>query len=505
MADEPPFFAALDYGTGGGKCAIFDAAGRCRAVAREPWTYIPEPRQQEGVHGGYAFDPDTFWGAIARCARRALADARLDASAIKGISATAQRLGAVFLDAAGREIYAGPNMDGRGFNGALEIMGKIDLERAVKISGHWPPFIFSLARLLWFRSDPAHPPVARILTLNDWLTYRLSGAIASEPSNACESLLLDVSTRRWAGEILALFDVDPDLLPPIVEPGTAIGRVSTTAADETGFAAGTPVFAGGGDTQCALLGSGVVDAGEAGAVLGTTTPVMVVTDAPEFDLTGRLWTGCHVLADRWTLESNAGDTGIAYEWLVATLGLEGDDGLRRAEEMVAELPGEPQSALSFAGPQVFDLINFNPTRPLAILYRYPLFTQRPTRGTFIRAFMENVACAIRGNLEQLQAARGKDVASLTLSGGMTRSPGLLASFARIVKAPLRVSEEPNATALGAVVLAAAGLGTYPSTSAAAASMVRLRPLERDGVHGDAYEERYARWRELYATLHAMSV
>jgi len=505
MSEHPPFFAALDYGTGGAKCAIFDAGGRCRAVARESWTYTHAPFQLEGVSRGYSFDPDAFWAAVSRCARDALAASGLDATAIAGIGTTAQRLGAVFLDASGKEIYAGPNMDGRGFEGALEIMERVDMERAIQISGHWPPFIFSLARLLWFRKCPEHPTVANALTLNDWLTYRLTGEIVSEPSNACESLLLDVSTRRWSREIIERFALDERILPPVVEPGTRVGAVNAQAAAATGFAVGTPVFAGGGDTQCALLGSDVVDVGAAGAVLGTTTPVMVVTDHPELDLTGKLWTGCHVLADRWTFESNAGDTGTAYEWLVGLLGLEGGDALARAEELVAALPPEPQTAVSFAGPQVFDLATFNPNRPLALLYRYPLFTERPTRACFLRGFMENVACAIRANLEQLESARGVPVSSLTLSGGMTRSPALRASFARILRTPLLISEEPNATALGAAVLAAAGLGTYPSIAAAAAAMVRRHPLEPDLAHDSAYQERYARWRELYATLKDLSV
>ena len=96
--------------------------------------------------------------------------------------------------------------------------------------------------------------------------------------------------------------------------------MTQAAADATGLRAGTPVFAGGGDTQCALLGSDVVAPGRAGAVLGTTTPVMSVLAEPTIDPSGRLWSGCHVLPGRFTLESNSGDTGITWEWLLDLLG-----------------------------------------------------------------------------------------------------------------------------------------------------------------------------------------
>src|SRR5262249_23873473 len=134
MSDSGPLYAALDCGTGGAKCWIFDARGTCVGVAREPWSYREEMFEQGGITRGYSFDPDAFFAALARCARRALEVAAVPARAVRGISTTAQRLGTVFLDARGREVYAGPNMDGRGFDGAMEVMSNLGLERAVAIS-----------------------------------------------------------------------------------------------------------------------------------------------------------------------------------------------------------------------------------------------------------------------------------------------------------------------------------------------------------------------------------
>jgi autoinducer-2 kinase len=505
MSDSGPLFAALDYGTGGAKCGIFDARGTCVGVAREPWSYREETFEQGGITRGYSFDPDAFFAALARCARRALETAGVRPHAVRGISTTAQRLGTVFLDARGREIYAGPNMDGRGFDGAMEVMSSLGLERAVAISGHWPPFVSSLARFLAHRRLQDAAPVATILTLSDWIGFRLTGALFSEASNACESLLLDVCSRGWSAETLALFEIDERLMPPLVEPAEQVGTLRPEAAEATGFLAGTPVYAGGGDTQCALLGSDVVRPDHAGAVLGTTTPVMTVTAEPEIDASGKLWTGCHVVSGRWTLESNSGDTGIAYQWLVELVGLADDAGFRRADEEIAALPADPQPIFSNAGPQIWDLMTFNPNQASGLLFRMPTFTARPGRAALLRAFQENVACAVRANLEQIEAARGRPAETLTLSGGMTRSPGLLRAFARLLNRPLLVSEEPNATALGAAVLAAAGGGAYSSIAAAADAMVRRRPLAPESDQRDAYDGYYARWRELYEQLRAITM
>lgn len=500
MAKDGPFFAALDFGTGGGKCAIFDARGQNLAVVREEWTYQNEPFEHDDLVHGSSFDPHAFWAALGRCAKKAIEQAGIQPDAIAGIAATALRLGTVFLDARGHEVYAAPNMDGRGLAGGFEVMEKLDPSHAVRITGHWPPFVFTLARLLRYRKVGDQPRIAYILGLNDWITYRLSGALACEPSNAGESMLLDVASRSWSSEILDLFDIDERLLPPVVEPGTPLGRVTAEAAEQTGFAVGTPVFAGGADTQCALLGTGVLESGHAGAVLGTTTPVMRVERQHRFDDGNKLWTGCHVLPDLWTLESNAGDTGIAFEWLLGILGLEGPDAYDKVERLISDIPQGATSVMSFAGPQIFDIAGFDPNRPAAFLFSNQPFTVKPTTGSFLRAFLTNVACATRANLEQIEALDDEPVKSLTLSGGMTRLPTMLREFARTNRRPLRVSDEPNATALGAALLAAVGSRTHATIVDAAATMVRTHPLEVEPGLSDEGDAEYESWRKRYPEL-----
>jgi autoinducer 2 (AI-2) kinase len=504
MGHRAPYFVALDYGTGGGKCAVFDAEGRCAACVREPWTY-EEVVLDPDVGRGYAFAPDAFWAALARCTRRALAESGVDPGAVAGVASSAQRLGTVFLDARGREVYAGPNLDGRGFSGALEVMGALGMDEGIRITGHWPPFVSSLARLLAYRARGDEPAVATVLTLNDWLTFRLTGELCAEPSNAGESLFLDVGARAWSARVYEALGIDGALLPKVVEPATRVGEVTPAAAAETGLRAGTPVFAGGGDTQCALLGSAVVEPGEAGAVLGTTTPVMAATSSPLFDASGKLWTGCHVLPDRWTLESNAGDTGIAYEWLLETLGLPGDGGFAEAETALAARPPAPPPVYGVAGPQIWDLLNFRPNQALGFVFPHPPFTRRPVRADFVAAFLLNVVCAIRANLEQVESVLGAEVRTLTLSGGMTRSRALLDGFARVVGRPLEVSAEYNATALGAAVLAAAGSGAYPTIADAARAMVRKHALAPDAALSADFDAYYARWRGLYAAVRELPV
>src|SRR6185295_9651216 len=127
---------------------------------------------------------------------------------------------------------------------------------------HAPPYIFPLARYLWFRKHHDAARIHSLLMLNDWITYLLSGEHVAEHSNAGESMLYDVTRRDWSAELLTELDIPPAILPPLRTAGSPAGAVTAEAASATGIPRGTPVFVGGADTESALLGSGVSESGQ---------------------------------------------------------------------------------------------------------------------------------------------------------------------------------------------------------------------------------------------------
>ena len=491
-------FVALDAGTGGGKCAIFDGGGNLLGAHREAWSYDVRVNPDVPFVREFSFNGPAFWEILCRCVRTAVGAASIDPSDVAGIAVTSQREGCVFLDSHGAEIYAGPNLDARGFSEGLEVLDRLGAERLYQITGHSAPFIFPLARYLWFRKHGS-PPVAHLLMINDWLVYRLSGELSAEPSNATESMLFDLHARRWSEEILSLFDIPPAILPPLRRSGERIGPLTVAAAAATGLAAGSPVFTGGADTQCSLLGAGVIEPDTTAATLGTTTPVQTVVDVPVLDPQANLWAGCHVVPDRWVLESNAGDTGDAYLWLLDLVspGRPPSELWHLGDQLAADRFGPP--TMVFIGPTVFNLMKLRPNRPGGILFPFPTMHLRPDRGTLVRAFMESLGYALRANLDQLRVVRRQCARELVVSGGMSRSPVLVQTIADVVGLPIRLARQPESAALGCAILMAAE-DLQGGHAAAARAMVQHQHVEPNAEQHARYEAPYATWRELYTQL-----
>jgi autoinducer 2 (AI-2) kinase len=487
----------LDAGTGGAKCVIFDERGRCLGRHAERWGYHAVPNRDFPFVKEFAFDAEAFWSILTGCVRTALARSGVDPGEVLAVGTTSQREGCLFLDAQGGVLYAGPNLDSRGFSEGLEVLNTLGAERLYQITGHSAPFIFPLARYLWFRKHDARA-VAHVLMINDWMTYRLCGVMGAEPSNATESMLFDLVARAWSPEILSAFSIPATILPAVRACGARIGAIHGDAARATGLRQGTPVLVGGADTQCSLLGAGAVAVGDMAAILGTTTPIQLVTGPVTRDPGGTLWAGCHVVPGLHVLESNGGDTGDAYNWLLDLLVPAGGDRYRQAEELAR---GQREGAtLMYAGPRVFDFGKMRTDRPGGILFPFPTMHMRPNAGELLRAFLESIAFAVRGNMEQLRAVTGQWPSRLIVGGGMSRNTLLVELLADVTALPVRQAVEPESAALGVAMLLATGSGLYADLRAAASAMGRHRCQDPDENRVGYYAGKYTKWQELNDAL-----
>jgi sugar (pentulose or hexulose) kinase len=233
----------------------------------------------------------------------------------------------------------------------------------------------------------------------------------------------------------------------------------------------------------------------------------MVLDQPILDPAGNLWTSCHVIPGRWVLESNGGDTGGTYRWLLDLLfGASDADAHARAEAMVAATADDGRPLVAHIGPTIFNLAEMNPFQPAGLLFRFPLLhLDRPTRGDFLRGFFENVAFAIRGNCEQIAAVSGRPIDRLAVSGGMTQSAALLGIVAATMQVPLVVGEVPESASLGSALLAAIGCGVYDDLASAVTGMVRTRLVLPEAARLGPLDARYRRWREICATFRSWTL
>jgi autoinducer-2 kinase len=493
------YLLAIDAGTGSCRAVLFTETGAQAGVGQREWTHHEPP----GVPGGQDFDVDAGWRAIAACIKDALRAAGADGADVAAVAATSMREGMVLYDAAGREIFACPNVDSRAAAEAQDLIREGAAEKIYAEAGDWVS-ITSPARLRWLgrhRPDILND-AASLGMLSDWIVYRLTGQHVTEPSCGSSSGMFTLASRAWSPTIPALCGLDPAVLPPVADPGTVAGEVTVAAAEATGLRAGTPVAAGGGDTQLGLLGAGA-QRDEYTVVAGTFWQNTVLLDRPLIDPQIRLRTLCHVQPGEWMLEGIGFYCGMSMRWFrdafcdaeVAQARARGVDPYVVMEEAAAAAP--PGGVIAIMS----NLMNARRWAHASPSFLQFDLSQGGGRGACVRALEEAAAYVARGHRDIITSLTGRQFGEAVFTGGAGRGRLWPQIMADVLGVPVHIPAVTESSALGAAICAGTGAGLF-------SHLHELRPglrrraatFEPDPAAVAAYDEKYATWREVYQRM-----
>lgn len=487
-------YLGLDIGTSGVKAVIIDSRGGVKASVTTPLA-LSTPRP------GWAEQrPQDWWAAATTALRRATKAAKRTRVAAVGLSG--QMHSSVFLDARGAVIR--PALlwcDGRTTAECREITARVGEDNLRDWVANPALEGFTLPKVLWLRT---HEPerfarLDKVVLAKDYVRYRLTGSLATEPSDASATLMYDTARRRWSRELMEAVGLPPSLLPGLGESSEVLGRVSAAAARLTGLLAGTPVVGGGADNACGAAGVGVVSPGDAVASWGTSGTVLAPTAEPRVDPSLRAHTFCHVVPRTWYVMGVMLLAGGAFAW--------------HRDVMAKELEGRPDANLFLNDeaekiPIGADGVTFlpylqgerTPHRDASARGAFAGLSLAHGRAHLTRAVVEGICFGLRDSLAIIRGL-GLPVASLLLTGGGAKSPFIRRVQAEVYGLPVvRVNREEG-PAYGAALLAAVGVGAFPDLAAACRATLKRLPPERARPEAHrAYEEPYRRFQALYPAL-----
>ena len=490
MADA--LFLGLDVGTSGIKAILVAANGDVRAAATTPLALsTPQPGWAEQ-------DPEKWWDAVIESVRAVLAQ-QPDAG-IASVGISGQMHSSVFLDRSGAVIR--PALlwcDGRTTAECAEITERAGGEEHLRDWVRNPALEgFTLPKVLWLRKHEsgAYARLATVLLAKDFIRFRLTGALATEPSDASGTLMFDPARLRWSDEILRATHVSPALLPRVGGSSEVLGLVTADAARLTGLREGTPVVGGGADNACGAAGVGVIAPGEAVASWGTSGTVLAPTAEPLVDPGLRAHTFCHVAPGVWYLMGVVLSAGGAFAWYRDQLARDVAAAKGADASLDAEAAGVPRGA---------DGVTFlpylqgerTPHRDASARAAFIGMSLAHTRAHLTRAVLEGIAFALRDSLSILQEL-GLAPTHLLLTGGGAKSPFLRRLQAEVYGIPVNTVNREEGPAYGAALLAAVGVGAFADLGAAVrATLTRTPPEQPDSQAHREYDAPYARFRASY--------
>ncbi len=323
----------------------------------------------------------------------------------------------------------------------------------------------------------------------DYVRLRLTGEWATDVADASGTLLLDVARRQWSAEVLDALDIDPQILPPLLESPDISG---VTIPCDT-LSQGIAVAAGAGDCAAAALGVGIDRPGPLSIVMGTSGVVFAALPSFASDPRARVHAFCHAVPGQWHAMGVMLSAAGSLQWFRDRLAPEasfvdlvaeaeawapGVEGLLFAPYLAGERTphADPSARAAFTGLGV-----------------------RHDRGALVRAVLEGVAFGLRDSLELVRGLGGPCDRARASGGG---ARGLwLEIVASALGLPIELTAVEEGSAFGAALLGGVAGGVFADVPTAVASCVHVREtVEPDPVSQGIYEDTYARYRALYPAL-----
>lgn len=485
-------FLGLDLGTSAIKALLVRDTGE--VIGRGSAGY---PIHRPGP-GAAEQDPAAWWSATIAATRQALTGSDETVAAI-GLSG--QMHGTVLLGDGDRPLAPAIIWpDQRSRRQVAEITARIGPERLIELTGSPVATGFQAATLLWLQQERPDLWAATrcVLLPKDELRRRLTGTVATEPSDASGTLLLDVNTRDWSPDVLDKLDI-PRALLPAVQPSDAIaGMLQPEAAADLGMPPGIPVVVGAGDAPAGVLGAGVVGQEALLLSIGTGAQLLLPVETVKIDRRGRLHTFCNALAPApdqpgWYQMGALLAAGLALAWLRdKVFALEGADAYATMAAWAAEAP------LGAGGLLFLPYLVGERTPHMNPLARgiFLGLTAEHGRPELVRAVLEGITFACYDAF-RVFAELGAAPERIVLAGGGTRSALWRQIVADVFGLPVHPLATVEQSALGAAILAGAGIGQFSPVAAARAWARYEPPLVPDPARHARYMELFAVFQDAY--------
>lgn len=315
-----------DLGTSGNKATLFTTEGilvKSEVVTYET-IYHSEVRVEQNPHD--------WWLSVIESTKRLVTG--IDLSDIAAISFSGHMQGMVCLDKDGDLLYNSLIwMDQRSVPQMEALKAKISEDRVYEITGHRLSPIYTLEKLMWMRDEAPEvfKKIYKVLNTKDYITYKLTGQMVTDVSDASGTNAFDITKGTWSQEMLDAADIPLNILPEVYQSIDIVGYVTESAAEACGLIPGIPVVCGGGDGACGTVGAGCIEDGDAYCCMGTSAWVAMTTSVPVIDPNKAVFTFCHVIPGKLVPCGAMSSSGTAYQW--------GLDQFAKVEKIKAEATG----------------------------------------------------------------------------------------------------------------------------------------------------------------------
>ncbi|MDA4111805.1 MAG: glycerol kinase GlpK [Thaumarchaeota archaeon] len=460
MDSSKKFILAIDQGTTGTKCAIFDHA--CNLISLE----YARHRQIYPRPGWVEHDPLEIWDNVKHVIKAAVRKAKINPGQISALGVTNQRETVVVWDK--RSLKPIHNaivwQDVRTLARTTSLSNDEDATRLITSKTGLPVHTyFSASKIEWILDNV--PRARRRIdelafgNVDSWIicnltrnaSHRKARSHLTDYTNASRTLLMDIQKLEWSTELLNFFNI-PETIMPEIRPSS--DREVYGYTDPRLLGSRVPVCGDLGDQQASLFGQTCFETGEAKCTYGTGSFLLENVGAKfrpsKLGLISTVAFGLEKGKCNYAVEGPIAVTGGIITWLEENLRL-----ISSTEEIekVAKSVGRHGSAGVYFVPAFSGLFSpFWDVHARGAIFGLTHYTRKEH---IVLAALESICFQTRAVVEAMRKETGLPLNELKVDGGVTKNNYLMQLQSNILGIPLVRASVTETTSVGAAF--AAGL------------------------------------------------
>lgn len=454
------YILALDQGTTSSRAIVFDKKGSIISVAQKEFTQI-FPK------GGWVeHDANEIWSTQFGVAAEAITKAGLSAENIAAIGIANQRETTVVWDRnTGVPIYNAIVWQDRRTASFCDELKENGTDKLIQQkTGLVVDAYFSATKIKWILDnvegarEKANNGELCFGTIDTWLIWNLTkGQVhVTDVSNASRTMLCNIHTLQWDGELQEIFGIPGNMLPQIRSSSEVYGHTQNILS-----AYNIPIAGIAGDQQAALFGQMCTQPGMVKNTYGTGCFMLMNTGEKPVASTNNLLTTVAWKVNgitHYALEGSVFIAGAVIQWLRDSLGI-----IKTAAEVETLALQVKDSGGVYVVPAFAGL-----GAPHWNQHARGIITGL-TRGSdaahIARAALDSIAYQTMDVLKAMEADSGISIQELRVDGGATVNNLLMQFQSDIMNTTVVRPVITETTALGAAYLAGLAVGFWPDMEA----------------------------------------
>lgn len=358
-----------------------------------------------------------------------------------------------------------------------------------------------LSKLLWIRRNEPdiYERTCKFLLLGDYIAWRLTGRFISEKTLMTTTAYYDIRSDCRMDAWLEACGLDPEKIPEAVDSGRIVGRITESAALETGLPRDTCVVSGAMDQIAAAIGGGNVREGVITETTGTAMILLSTADESCFDSAGGVNIYRHAIPGKYLVIPFCITAGVVLKWFKDEFCAWETKLAEQTGRSVYDVLGEMAEKCAPGANGLTLIPYFN-----GILQPHTSPNQRGIffgaslqtgKAQFVRAIFEGIGYMLRENVELLESL-GIRIEEIRSFGGGANSAIWSQIKADVTGKRIVTMEEGECASLGVACLAATALGWARDVESASAHNRTKRAFVPDEESAAAYRPLYDRYRKI---------